>query len=127
MDKENESLAKRQQELRERMESGGRELANANEKCRQIQAKANSLSKAAKDSSDEASFVLLFEDERKLLQMKIYLKNKKLQSTIEQRDKQFKHDRKKLEKEIEKLKERVQILSTGKPKDLPRNLKMSLP
>ena len=41
---------------------------------------------------------------------------------MEQKDKQFKHDRKKLEKEIEKLKERVQTLSTGKPKELPRKI-----
>ena len=45
--------------------------------------------------------------------------NRKLQNTIEQRDKQFKHERKKLERDLEKLKERVQALSVGKTRELP--------
>lgn len=40
---------------------------------------------------------------------------------MEQRDKQYKHERKKLEKENNRLKERVQVLSVGKTKDLPSN------
>lgn len=49
----------------------------------------------------------------------LILKNRKFQNTIEQRDKQYKHDRKKLEKENDKLKERIQVLTTGKTKELP--------
>jgi hypothetical protein len=49
-----------------------------------------------------------------------FLKNRKLQCIIEQRDSKYKHERKKFEKEIEKLKERIQLLTTGKTKDLPR-------
>lgn len=38
---------------------------------------------------------------------------------MDQRDKQYKHDRKKLEKEMEKLKEKVKQAMNGKLKDLP--------
>jgi hypothetical protein len=41
-----------------------------------------------------------------------------MQNTLEQRDKQFKHDRKKMEKEAEKLKERIINLTSGKSKEL---------
>ena len=53
MDKENEILVKRQQELKDRIENTAREFANMNEKYRQLQSKANSLGKTSKESSDE--------------------------------------------------------------------------
>ena len=49
-------------------------------------------------------------------------KNRKFQSVIEQRDSKYKHDKKKLEKEIEKLKERILVLTNGKTKELPSKL-----
>jgi hypothetical protein len=42
-----------------------------------------------------------------------------LQCILEQRDSKYKHEKKKFEKEIEKLKERILLLTTGKTKDLP--------
>jgi hypothetical protein len=41
-----------------------------------------------------------------------------MQNTLDHRDKQFKHDRKKMEKEAEKLKERIITLTSGKTKEL---------
>ncbi len=98
LDHENEMLLKRQQTLKDSCETSNRELANCEEKFRQAQSKAGTLNKTVKDLTDE---------------------NRKLQNTIEQRDKQYKHERKKLEKETNKLKERVQMLTTGKTKELP--------
>ncbi len=98
LDHENEMLLKRQQTLKDSCETANRELANCEEKFRQAQSKAGTLNKTVKDLTDE---------------------NRKLQNTIEQRDKQYKHERKKLEKETNKLKERVQMLTTGKTKELP--------
>ncbi len=98
LDHENEMLLKRQQALKDSCETSNRELANCEEKFRQAQSKAGTLNKTVKDLTDE---------------------NRKLQNTIEQRDKQYKHERKKLEKETNKLKERVQMLTTGKTKELP--------
>ena len=98
LDKENEFYLKRQETLKENNEIATRELANCEEKCRQLQLKTNGYTKTIKETSEE---------------------NRKLQNLIEQRDKQFKHDRKKLEKDIEKLKERIQVLTTGKTKELP--------
>ncbi len=98
LDHENEMLLKRQQALKDSSELANRELASYEEKCRQAQTKASNLNKTVKDLTDE---------------------NRKLQNTIEQRDKQFKHERKKFEKENNKLKERVQMLTTGKTKELP--------
>lgn len=103
LDKENELLLKRQQTLKDTNESSNRELSNLEEKYRQLQAKCNTLTKTIKEQSDE---------------------NRKFHNTIEQRDKQYKHDRKKLEKENDKLKERIQVLTTGKTKELP-NLDIS--
>lgn len=98
IDNENESLLRRQQNLKDSQESSKRELATAEEKLRQAQLKSTTLSKTLQKTTDEV---------------------KKLQHTIEQRDKQYKHERKKLEKENNKLKERVQVLTTGKQKELP--------
>lgn len=72
-------------------------------KYRQLQFKFTSSTKTIKEQAEE---------------------NRKLQNLIEQRDKQYKHDRKKLERENDKLKERIQALTTGKSKELP-NLDLS--
>lgn len=98
LDHENEMLLKRQQSLKDINEGTLRELANVEEKFRQATSKSSTLSKTVKELTDE---------------------NRKLHNTIEQRDKQYKHERKKLEKENNRLKERVQVLTTGKTKDLP--------
>ena len=105
LDHENEMMLKRQQVLKDSCETSNRELANYEEKCRQAQSKASALNKTVKDLTDE---------------------NRKLQNTIEQRDKQYKHERKKLEKENNKIKERVQMLTTGKTKELPSKKKNTL-
>ena len=98
MDKENEFLLKRQQSLKDTNESSIRDLSTVEEKYRQLQEKVNQLTKSIKEQNDE---------------------NKKLLNLNEQKEKQYKHDRKKLEKENDKLKERIQSLTTGKVKDLP--------
>lgn len=103
LDHENEMLVKRQKHLKEVNEASTRELASVEEKCRQALLKSSSSSKAIKDLTEE---------------------NRKLLSTMDQRDKQYKHERKKLEKENNRLKERVQTLSVGKTKDLP-NMELS--
>lgn len=98
LDRENELFLKRHQSLKESSDVVHRELADVEEKWRQTEARNATMIKQNKDLNEE---------------------NRKLQNVVEQRDKQFKHERKKQEKEIEKLKERVQQLSTGKVKDLP--------
>ncbi len=103
MDKENEFLLKRQQSLKDTNETSIRDLSTVEEKYRQLQEKVTNLTKTIKEQNDE---------------------NKKLLNLNEQKEKQYKHDRKKLEKENDKLKERIQTLTTGKIKDLP-NLDIS--
>lgn len=98
LDRENEFFFKRQESLKETNEITNRELGSLEEKFRQSQIKVNSSNKTIKDLTEE---------------------NRKLQCIIEQRDNKYKHERKKFEKEIEKLKERIQVLTTGKTKDLP--------
>jgi hypothetical protein len=98
LDRENEFFLKRQETLKETNEITNRELGSLEEKFRQSQLKVNSSNKIIKDLNEE---------------------NRKLQCIIEQRDNKYKHERKKFEKEIEKLKERIQVLTTGKTKDLP--------
>ena len=106
--------------MKDSNEVSNREKAEFEEKLRQSQSKNAVLNKNIKDLNEE---VLKLNIIFRILKIKfsfLYNKNRKLQTTIETRDKQYKHERKKLEKEIEKLKERVQLLSTGKTKELPR-------
>ena len=96
LDQENELFLKRQQSLKENCDVSNRDLNIAKEKCRQVQIKLDESNKVIKNLNDQI---------------------KKTQTQKEQRDKQFKMDRNKVEKEIEKLKARIQSLTVAKVKD----------
>ncbi|RNA05821.1 afadin- and alpha-actinin-binding isoform X1 [Brachionus plicatilis] len=97
LDRENELFLKRQQNLKDSMENSSRESQIFLEKNRQSENKITEHVKNIKTLSEE---------------------NRKLQHIIEQRDKQFKNEKKKTEKETEKLKLKIQNLTTIKTKEL---------
>lgn len=93
LNRENELFHKRQINLKETNEASNKDYILIEEKLKQYEVKFNTLSKAHKETTDE---------------------NKRLNNLIEQRDKQFKHDRKKFETELNRLKDRIKTLTNPK-------------
>jgi hypothetical protein len=108
--------------LKEELEVSARDLSLNKEKCRQLQLKVDEASKSTKILNEQVFYLQLL----KFNKINIINKNnfyflfkiKKIQAQKDQRDKLFKNERSKLEKEIEKLKARIQTLTAAKTKDL---------
>jgi hypothetical protein len=119
LDQENELYLKRYQHLKETCDISARDLGISKEKCRQLQLKVDESTKNIKNLNEQV-FKLLCRAKRKTKLPVCFnqFKIKKIQTQKEQRDKLFKNERSKIEKEIEKLKARIQTLTVAKTKDL---------
>ncbi len=88
---------KRNIELKDQFDTASKYLKILKEKNRQTQLKLDDLNKSAKTLNEQI---------------------KKIQIQKDQKDKLYKTDRNKLDKEIEKLKNRISVLSNAKSKEL---------
>lgn len=88
-----ESACKKQMQLQDLLDKKSKEIKQLEDKCKKYEIKINSLVKQLKDEQDD---------------------KKKLRLMIDQRDTLFKHDKKKFECELNKLKEKLSSLVTCK-------------